>query len=78
MEKENEHLIINGVRVLLPINKILGLDQPWALIDVMKKLIEVTDILLHEKNYDRHGWEEIEHCLGRGKEIVKMLEGNKL
>lgn len=49
MEKENEHLIINGVRVLLPINKILGLDQPWALIDVMKKLIEVTDILLHEK-----------------------------
>jgi len=54
-------------------DKILGNDNPWPLKDVLNKLIEASEILLHEKNYDRHGWEEISRCVKRGKEIVSIL-----
>lgn len=54
--------------------KLLGLDQAWPLKDVLKKLTEATHILLHEKDYDGHGWEEIEACLIRAKEITKLLD----
>lgn len=47
------------------------LDQPWPLMDVIKKLCEATDILLHKKDYDGHEWEEMEICLKRGLEIIK-------
>ncbi len=49
-------------------------ENPWPLVDVLKKLVEATDILLHEKAYDRAGWEEMEHCYKRGKEIIKKIE----
>ena len=54
-------------------DEILGNDKSWPLKDVLDKLIEASEILLHEKNYDRHGWEEISHCVKRGKEIVSIL-----
>ena len=53
--------------------EVFGLDNPWTLKDVLNKLIEASEILLHKKNYDRHGWEEISHCVKRGKEIVLIL-----
>jgi hypothetical protein len=49
----------------------------WPLIDVLRKLVEVADILLHKKDYDGHGWEEMEHCYQRGKEIILQLENPK-
>lgn len=55
-------------------HKLLDLDKPWPLKDVLAKLIEATEILLHQKNYDGHGWEEISHCVQRGKEIINNLE----
>jgi|WetSurMetagenome_2_1015567.scaffolds.fasta_scaffold00103_17 hypothetical protein len=55
------------------IEKLLESDNSWSTIDVLKKLIEATEILLHEKNYDGHGWEEISHCVKRGKEILLNL-----
>jgi hypothetical protein len=58
--------------------EILGLANPWPLIDVLGKLIEATEILLHDKNYDRHGWEEMNHCVIRGKEIVSILQTNSI
>jgi hypothetical protein len=64
------------VMLSLPLNEILRLDQPWPLVDVLKKLIEASDILLHEKNYDRNGWEEHEHCFREGNKIVELLKGN--
>lgn len=35
----------------------------WTLNDIIKKLCEATDILLHEKDYDGHGYEEMQICL---------------
>jgi len=60
----------------LPIAEILGEDQPWPLTDVLKKLIEASEILLHKKNYDGHGWEEIRHAVEVAKQKVRLLSGN--
>jgi transcriptional regulator with XRE-family HTH domain len=65
------------VTLLMLYSDILGLDSSWSLKDVLKKLIEASEILLHQKNYDGHGWEEINHCVERGKEIVSTLSGNE-
>ena len=60
----------------LPIAEIIGADQPWSLYDVLNKLIEASDILLHKKNYDGHGWEEIYHAAKRARYIAGLFEGN--
>lgn len=60
----------------LPIAEIIGADQPWPLRDVLNKLIEASDILLHNKSYDGHGWEEISHAAERGRYIAGLLSGN--
>jgi hypothetical protein len=54
--------------------KLLGTDNAWPLVNVMEKLVESTEILLHKKDYDRHGWEEVSHCVERGKEIIEYLK----
>ncbi len=33
--------------------------SPWPAKDVVLKLVEATNILLDEKNYDGHGYEEM-------------------
>ena len=43
-------------------------DQPWPLRDVVLKLCDAAEILLHEKNYDGHGHEEISRALKVGRE----------
>jgi hypothetical protein len=58
------------------LESVLALDNPWCLRDVLKKLIEASEILLQQKDYDGHGWEEISHCVDRGNEIVSILSGN--
>lgn len=63
--------------VMPSLQSVLALDNAWCLKDVIKKLIEASEILLHQKNYDGHGWEEISHCVDRGKEIVSILSGNE-
>lgn len=54
---------------------VIGLNNPWSLRDVLANLIGAAEVLLHQKNYDGHGWEEINHCVERGKEIVSILSG---
>jgi hypothetical protein len=39
------------------ITSFLGLDRPYSLDSVLDKLIQTSDILMHEKNYDGNGWE---------------------
>ena len=63
--------------VMPSLQSVLALDNAWCLKDVLKKLIEASEILLLQKNYDGHGWEEISHCVDRGKEIVSILSGNE-
>jgi transcriptional regulator with XRE-family HTH domain len=65
------------VTLIMLYSDVLGLDNSWSLKDVLKKLIEASEILLHQKNYDGHGWEEINHCVERGKSIVSTLSGNE-
>lgn len=48
----------------------LGRDKAWDTLSVIAKLVEAADILLHRKDYDGHGWEEIEICYKRGLEIL--------
>jgi hypothetical protein len=52
----------------------LRLDQAWPLRDVIQKLVDGVDILLHEKDYDALGWEDYEHSFTRGKEIIAQLK----
>lgn len=61
----------------LPVDEILRLDQPWPLKDILAKLIEASDILLHDKNYDGHGWENISHATEEAKKIKALLEPPK-
>ena len=70
-EQANELLPL--VSVSLP----LDADQTWPTRDVLNKLIEASEILLHKKDYDGHGWEEIAHCVDLAKGIVKRI-GNEL
>jgi len=51
-KEQNGALLQAGV-----ITRFLGLDRPYSLYSVLDKLIETSDILMHEKNYDGHGWE---------------------
>lgn len=53
------------------ISKNCMLDQPWPLKDVISKLCDAAEILLHEKNYDGHGYEEIIESLRIGREWIK-------
>ena len=46
------------------------LNQPWPLTDVVSKL-------LHEKDYDGHGYEEMHECLEIGRKWLKERE-NKI
>lgn len=41
--------------------------ESWPLRDVLAKLVEASEILLHQKNYDGHGWEQISHAVDRAK-----------
>jgi len=59
------------------IEEVLSLDNPWCLRDVLKELVRASNILLHDKNYDGHGWEGISHCVDRGNEIIKILERDR-
>ena len=40
-----------------------GIDSSWPPRDCVAKLIEASNILLNDKNYDGHGYEEI--CAAR-------------
>ena len=52
---------------------LLDNDNAWNTHDVIVKLVEAADILLHKKDYDGPDWEEIEICYQRGKEILQQL-----
>lgn len=52
-------------------------DQPWPLRDIVSKLCEATEILLHEKNYDGHGHEQISCALRLAKSWIGTQEKDK-
>ncbi len=44
--------------------------QQWPTVDVIAKLAEAAEILLHRCDYDGHGYEEIAACVERAKELL--------
>jgi hypothetical protein len=65
---------ISDVSKMLP--DLLGLDNPYPLKDVVGRLKWATEYLLNKKSYDGHNYEELEQCVRRADEIMKILEGN--
>lgn len=55
---------------------LLGLDNPFPLVDVLSQLKWATEYLLHKKDYDGHNHEELNQCVRRAKEIVEHLGGS--
>ncbi len=51
----------------------LAQDTPWPLADVLAKLIEASDILMHRKGYDGEGWELIQQATRQAKIIHRNL-----
>lgn len=56
-----------------PLEELLRIGDPWPLVDVIEKLTDASDILLHQKDYDRMGWEDHEYCFREGRKIVELL-----
>lgn len=50
------------------------MQEPWPIHDVVSKLVEASEILLHKKNYDGHGWEEISHAVAYAKQWLEEKE----
>ncbi len=65
-----------NLAISLPIdlNKVIRMDQPYNLPEILKALTECADILLHDKGYDGAGWERLEYCFKHGKEIIEIFE----
>lgn len=53
------------------------MDGAYPLTEVLKYLIDATDILLHKYDYDGHNWEILQCAMERGKSILKEINGNE-
>jgi len=54
------------------IERLKGLDDPFTLKNVLAFLAKATDYLLRVKDYDGPDYEELEICVRRAKEIIKI------
>ncbi len=59
-----------------PIEKVLRLEEPFNLEEILKGLVEAADILLHKKDYDGHGWEHLEYCFRYAKDVIEVLQSD--
>lgn len=55
-------------------SKMLGLEDPYPLSDVLDRLKWATEYLLHKKDYDGHCYEELNQCVKRAEEILSELK----
>lgn len=65
----------NGVESII---EILGLEEPYPLSDVLQRLVDGSEYLLHEKSYDGDDYEEIGICVKRAKDIIKLLKNGSI
>jgi len=47
-------------------------DKPYSLIDILQILADAANVLLHEKDYDRNGYEEIELCVKQARKLINQ------
>lgn len=55
------------------VDKLLALDQPWSLLDVLGKLVNATDHLLHDHDCDHHGYEAIDAAKEAARRHLVLL-----
>jgi hypothetical protein len=55
----------------------LGLNNPYPTTDVLERLAQAAEYLLHENSYDGPDYEEIEICVKRAREIIKEIYKQK-
>ena len=58
----------------------IDISSAWTTADLLERLCEATDILLHKKDYDGDGWEILQTALKLGRERVVQLRsrGNQM
>lgn len=59
------------------IKEVLGIENSWPLIDVLKKLMWATEYLLTDKDYDGNKHEELRMCVDMAKAITYTIEKAK-
>ena len=71
-----EHQTIYGTKrtVVETVREVLPENSAWPVNDVLSKLIEAAEILLHRCDYDGHGYEEILAAVDAAKQITKVAE----
>ena len=62
-----------ATREIKELKEVLRMDEAFSLYHVLDKLTEASNILLHEKNYDGHGWEIIEKCVTEAEAIKNLI-----
>ncbi len=84
MSKEKFVEVVKGLLTPAPVSvktvederelaKIMGIDNPWPLHDVLKRLSDAAEYLLNKKDYDGPDYEEIQTSSKRAKEIMQAL-----
>jgi hypothetical protein len=53
--------------------KVLRLDKPFPLKDILFRLTKATEYLLNQKDYDGPDYEELGHCVRGAKEVIEVL-----
>lgn len=67
--KNNEIGILNK-----RIENLLRLDERWDTLSILEELTKASDILLHEKDYDGHGWELIAKATEEAKNLITIIK----
>lgn len=57
----------------IDLNKILRMDQPYSLLEILKGLVEASEILFDRYDYDGHGHERLKCCQNHAKEVIMIL-----
>jgi hypothetical protein len=59
------------------VSTMLGIATPWPTTDIILKLVEATDILLHHHNYDGHGYELLQGAMNEGIRRVETITSTR-
>lgn len=70
---------MNNSKVEYPftMEDLLGTTKPWSLASVLEQFVKSSEMLLKRDGYDGGDYEELEHCVFRGKEIIAMLSNTE-
>lgn len=72
--QHNTHLVPDKISLKSEFDEILGMDEPYSLLQVLEGLINSTDILLQEKSYDGLGHENVKETRDRAEDYVNKIK----